>query len=107
LSGFGGLERSRVPTLEAVDGALKLSAAFLAADPGRVAGQLTGRLIGSPRPDIGRMLDDVRARSKALALPAHARPHPSRRATRTGPLRPHPPGVCSGGQPRWHPHRLG
>jgi WD40 repeat protein len=50
----------KTAVLGAVDGALKLSAPFLATDPGRLSGQLTGRLVGSPEPEIDRLLDNVR-----------------------------------------------
>ena len=47
--------------LEAVDGALKLSAPFLAGNPWRLPGQLTGRLAGHAEPGIADMLETVRS----------------------------------------------
>src|SRR5664280_1595865 len=49
--------------LEAVDGALRLSAPFLASRPGRLPGQLTGRLIGSADPAAGPFLSSIRDRA--------------------------------------------
>ena len=50
----------QVRTLEAVDGALRLSAPFLATDPGRLPGQLVGRLVGTPEADVDHLLGEVR-----------------------------------------------
>jgi hypothetical protein len=50
----------RAKLLDSIDGALRLSAPFLAADPGRMPGQLTGRLIGSAEPGVQSFLGKIR-----------------------------------------------
>jgi WD40 repeat protein len=49
----------QVKVLEAIEGALRLSASFLTADPGRLPGQLTGRLAGCPEPDVSGLLEHI------------------------------------------------
>lgn len=58
-----GRREEQARALEAVFQALKLSAPLLASDPRHLAGQLTGRLVGSPEGDVDRLLGDVKERA--------------------------------------------
>ena len=53
-------QQPRPPDVDAVHGALQLSAHILARDPGQLAGQLTGRLLREPEPSIIALLDAAR-----------------------------------------------
>jgi hypothetical protein len=72
------------PDVEAVDRALVLSAACLAARPDRLASQLTGRLGGLSSPGIDGLLDQVRDRAPRPWIcplaPAPTSPGKSRRS---------------------------
>ena len=56
-------QQPRSPTIELVRSALQLSAPFLATDSTLLPQQLTGRLVGSPEPEIARLLDVIRERA--------------------------------------------
>lgn len=54
----------RLAVLEVLSGTLQLSTPFIATDPGRLAGQLVGRLAGRAEPDIAELLQAIRDQAR-------------------------------------------